>query len=286
MWRTWREALGALRDHRWDLAVTFAESFSSALLLRLAGTRHLIGYRGDGRRLLLSKSLPRERLGMRQHLVREYMALALAAGADPCEEVPELSVNDHLAGEAREILSRADLDASGPIVGLCPGAAYGPSKRWPAERFASLGREFASEGAAVAVFGSRSEIPLAGELCGGIPGAASVAGKTSIEELAGCLSLCSVVIANDSGAAHLAAAVGSAVVAIFGSTDASWTRPLGARAVVVKTSELPCAPCFGKECDRGYECLTGISEKQVMAAARAAGGLQSQGGSVRPSSPE
>lgn len=272
MWRTWREALGALRGRRWDLAVTFAESFSSALLLRLAGAKDLIGYRADGRRLLLSKPLPRKRMGMRPHLAREYMALAEAAGAKAGNEAPSLDVSETLAREAREILSVAGVELSRPLVGLCPGAAYGPSKRWPVERFADAGRELTSGGGAVAVFGSHSERAAADRLSSAIPGAASVAGKTSVEQLAGCLSICSVVIANDSGAAHLAAAVGSSVVAIFGSTDASWTRPLGAKVAVVKASGLECAPCFGKECDRGYACLTGISDGDVVRAARALAG--------------
>lgn len=273
-WRTWRETLGALRGRRWDLAVTFAESFSSALLLRLAGAKDLIGYRADGRGLLLSKPLQRERMGMRPHLVREYMALAEAAGGKAGNEAPSLNVSEALAREAKEILSLAGVELSRPIVGLCPGAAYGPSKRWPVERFADAGRELASGGGAVAVFGANSERAAADWLSRAIPGAASVAGKTSVEQLAGCLSLCSMVIANDSGAAHLAAAVGSSVVAIFGSTDASWTRPLGAKVAVIKASGLECAPCFEKECDRGYACLTGISEGDVVRAARAlAGGV-------------
>jgi heptosyltransferase-2 len=272
---SWRAALSALRARRWDLGVAFAESFSSALLLRLAGARRTVGYSTDGRRFLLSVALRRERLGLRPHLVREYMALAEAAGAKRADEVPSLDLREPLKGEARALLSRVDLAADRPLVGLCPGAAYGPSKRWPAERFARVGRELGSQGASVAVFGSAAEVGLANEVSRTIPGSASLAGMTSVRLLAACLSQCAVVVANDSGAAHLAAAVGAPVVVIFGSTDASWTRPMGPRVAVVRTEDLPCVPCFGKECDRGYACLTGVSEGDVAAAARAvaAGGL-------------
>jgi heptosyltransferase-2 len=269
---SWSAALSALRSRRWDLGVVFAESFSSALLLRLAGARRTVGYGTDGRRFLLSVALRRERLGLRPHLVREYMALAVAAGARDIDEIPSLIVGEPLGAEARDLLSRADLDAGRPLVGLCPGAAYGPSKRWPAERFSAVGRELESRGASIAVFGSAAEVDLASEVSRTIPGSASLAGMTSVGLLAGCLSQCAVVIANDSGAAHLAAAVGAPVVAIFGSTDASWTRPIGPRVAVVKTEDLPCVPCFGKECDRGYACLTEVSEHEVVAAALAVGG--------------
>ncbi len=270
--RSWWGALSKLRKRRWDLGVAFAGSFSSALLLRLAGARRTIGYGTDRRGFLLSVALRRERLGLRPHLVREYMALARAAGAETVDETPSLVLEEPLRDEARTFLSEAGLDAGRPLVGLCPGAAYGPSKRWPAERFSNVGRELESLGASIAVFGSASEVGLAHEVSRTISSSASLAGTTSVELLAGCLSQCAVVIANDSGAAHLAAAVGAAVVAIFGSTDAAWTRPIGPRVAVVKAEDTPCAPCFGKDCDRGYACLTGISEHDVIAAARAVAG--------------
>lgn len=266
---SWWEALRTLRRSKWDLGVAFAESFSSALLLRLAGSRKLVGYRTDGRGLILSQALPRQRLGLRPHLVREYMALVEAAGGVAGSEEPRLAIRKELLAGARGMLSGAGVDLKRPLVGLCPGAAYGPSKRWPAARFSGVGRELSSRGASIAVFGAPSEVGLAQEVSRDIPGAVSVAGRTTPVVLAGCLAQCAVVIANDSGAAHLAGAAGAAVVAIFGSTDASWTRPLGSKVVVVRTEDIPCVPCFGKECDRGYACLTGISEADVISAASA-----------------
>ncbi len=270
----WSGALRALRRLPWDVGVTFAESFSSALFLRLAGARQVIGYRTDFRGPLLSITLPRRRLGFRPHLVREFMGLAAAAGASPGDETPRLGSLEKALPEADQALRRAGIDPEGPLLGLCPGAAYGPSKRWPAERFSAVGKEIAAGGASVVVMGSRSEEPLAEAVTASIPGAVSLAGKTTIRLLAGIMARCAAVIANDSGSAHLAAAAGSGVVAIFGSTDVSWTRPLGSNVVVVKTSDMPCTPCFGKECDRGYACLLDITEREVAAAARAvAGGL-------------
>jgi len=265
---SWRGAVAALRKRRWAVAVTFAESFSSALLLKLAGARRVVGYNADARRLLLSDALRRERLGMRPHLVREFMALAQAAGAEPADERPALVISRGVFSRSRAILGSAGLRPEGPLVGICPGAAYGPAKMWSPEKFAGVARTMAAAGFSVAVFGSASEVELARRVAGETRGVASLAGVTTVSELAGCLALCSVVIANDSGAAHLAAAAGTPVVAIFGSTDASWTRPLGPRTVVVTARDVPCAPCFGKRCDRGYECLSGISEETVAEAAR------------------
>jgi heptosyltransferase-2 len=266
---TWREALRALRGRNWTLGLTFAESFSSALLLRLAGARNVFGYAGDSRSFLLSRSLPRRRLGLRPHLVREYMALAVEAGASPGDESPALSVPLKIREDAAALMSEAGVDTSKPLAGICPGAAYGLSKRWPADKFAAVAGELSRRGAGVVVFGAPSEAEVSVRIARAVSGAVSLAGLTTPAGLAGCLSQCRVVVANDSGAAHLAAAVSTPVVAIFGSTDASWTRPLGPKVVVANIEDMPCAPCFGTECDRGYACLTGITEEEVISAALA-----------------
>lgn len=263
---SWRAAVSALRRRSWAIGITFAEGFSSALLLRMAGAQRTLGYRGDGRRLLLSTALSREPLGHRPHLAREHMRLARAAGVSAVDETPSLAVPGNLMNEAQGILKGCGLSLSGPLVGICPGAAYGPSKRWPPERFARAGAELAESGAEIAVFGAHSEASLASEVAGAIPGAFSVAGKTSVMTLAACLARCAVVIANDSGAAHLAAAVGTPVVAVFTSSDPSWTRPLGKRVRVLR-ADPECAPCFEKKCDLGYPCLTGVAPNQVVETA-------------------
>lgn len=271
---TWLEALGALRGRSWHMAVTFAESFSSALFLRLAGAKKVLGFSADWRRILLSRALPRERLGSRPHLTREFMSLAVELGASPGDEHVVLNVTETLRDRARGLMRDAGVALSKPVIGVCPGAAYGPSKRWPPERFAAAAKVLSERGS-VAIFGAPSEVEVARSIAGEVPGAVSLAGGTTPAGLAACLAECAVVIANDSGAAHLAAGVSTPVVAIFGSTDASWTRPLGKNVAVVLTEEMPCAPCFGAECDRGYACLTGISEEQVVDAAIAVsdGGL-------------
>jgi heptosyltransferase-2 len=235
-------------------------------LLRLAGARRVLGYSGDGRRLLLSIGLKREALGRRPHLAREYLALAKAAGASLGDDTPSLEIDEDVEIVAKGILEDCGLDKSGSIAGLCPGAAYGPSKRWPPERFVQVGVELAGLGLGVAVFGASSEAELVDGVAGAIPGAVSMAGKTSVLALAASLARCAVVVANDSGAAHLAAAVGAPVVAIFTSSDPSWTRPLG-KNVRVLSVDLECSPCFEKECDIGYTCLSEVAPAHVVEAA-------------------
>jgi len=261
-WMGRSRTVGALRARPWDAGITFAEGFSSALLLRLAGARRVFGYRGDGRRLLLSTALPRERIGRRPHLVTEYLELARAAGAVPGQRTPSFEMPEETLRAGRKILEDFRLLSGMPIVGLCPGSEYGPSKRWPADRFSETGSRLADAGAKIAVFGAPSERTLAEEVARRIEGAESLAGRTSVIGLGACLASCDAVVANDSGAAHLAAAVGTPVVALFTSSDPEWTRPQGAEVRVMR-ADVDCAPCFNRECDLGYPCLTGISPGQV-----------------------
>jgi len=263
----WRGALSVLRKKSWALGVAFSDSFSSALLLRLAGARRIVGYAGDGRRVLLSTALRRKRMGLRPHIIREYMNLAVAAGASQGSERPRLFPPAEVRARAGSILRASGVEPGAEVVGICPGAAFGPAKVWPAEKFAAVGRALAGRGMSALVFGTRSEVELARRVADGIPGAKQLAGRTTVAELAGCLSLCRLVLANDSGPAHLAAAVGTPVVVVFGSTDPGWTRPVGEHVRVVTSGGLACAPCFGRSCDRGYECLRGVSEDTVLEAA-------------------
>jgi heptosyltransferase-2 len=195
-------------------------------------------------------------------LVTEYLELARAAGAVPGQRTPSLEVPEEILRTGRKTMKDFRLLSGMPIVGLCPGSEYGPSKRWPADRFVEAGSRLADAGAKIAVFGAPSETALAEEVARRIKGAESLAGRTSVIGLGACLALCDVVVANDSGAAHMAAAVGTPVVALFTSSDPAWTRPLGAGVRVIR-ADADCAPCFNRECDIGYPCLTGISAARV-----------------------
>jgi heptosyltransferase-2 len=254
-----------------DRAVVFPTSLSSRLAARRSGARERIGLgpRPAGRResaaaLWLTCRVARGPRGER-HLEDEYGDLAAAAGAAAAPRrrlVPPAAA----AGFAANLAT--SLDA--PYIAVAPGARYGPAKRWPADRVAR-----AAELAASALGAPR--VLLVGDLddaeaCARVgerltPGAVDLCGRTDLPTLAGILAGARVVLANDSGAAHLAAAVGAPTVVLFGSTDPRWTAPRG-EAVRVLWHRLRCAPCFRRACPwtDAYACLRLLEPEDAAAA--------------------
>ncbi len=218
--------IGAIRKARFDTAWVMPKSFRAALLAYWGNIPERVGLAGHGRDWMLTRvvRLPE---GDRRHQVYEYLDLV---GAGPGDQPlpPFLRASpDALASVQRE---RDALGiANAPLVGIMPGAARGPSKRWPAERFAEVARQLVSRhGCRIVVLGSAADE----EACGAVTAAAgagvtNLAGRTGLDALAAWLSLCRVVVANDSGGMHLAAGLGVPVVGIFGVTDPSRTGPVG-----------------------------------------------------------
>ncbi len=158
---------------------------------------------------------------------------------------------------------------SGPWVGLSPGAAYGPAKRWPPEHFAALGRELIKEfGARLVLLGGREEAPVAQQVKEslGLP-VLNLVGKTDLRQALAVLSRLKLLITNDSGLMHAAAALRVPLVALFGSTDPTATGPFTDQATILR-HPLPCSPCLQRTCDLGYACLTAIKVEEALAAAR------------------
>ena len=256
---------GTLRRNRADAALILPDSFSSAWFAWRSGARERIGYAAQGRSPLLTRALKRPARGNR-HLSEEYLALGQVLGAKG-SPLPELA----LPGAWRERGARVlhpDLPQKRDFAVLAPGAAYGPAKRWPAERFARLGDSLAARGLAVVLCGAAADEPVCREVAGLMKSPALLrAGRTSLPELAGLCSLARLVISNDSGLAHLAGAVGAPTVVLFGSTSSAWTAPLGARVRVVQQAPV-CSPCFARTCAIGYRCLTAVTVDAVDRAAR------------------
>ncbi|MGH7741761.1 MAG: glycosyltransferase family 9 protein, partial [Candidatus Eiseniibacteriota bacterium] len=171
---------------------------------------------------------------------------------------------------ARQLLRELGLEGK-PLAVLGPGAIYGPAKRWEGARFAELGRRLAARGFAVAVCGTQAEretcAAVASHIASRAPSgtAANLAGVTTLETLSGVCVLASLAVCNDSGLAHLSAAVGTFTVAIFGSTSSAWTAPIGERVRIVQHAPV-CSPCFQRSCSIGTPCLDAISVEQVEAA--------------------
>lgn len=267
--RTWDEAhawplvpgaLAALRSPRPDAAIVLPPSFSSAWFAFRTGARERAGFAHEGRSPLLTRAVRRPARGD-LHLSREYLRLAEVLGATAAPGPPPLAVTDEGRARARDLLGRA---GEGPYAVLAPGAAYGPAKRWPAERFAETGRRLAARGWRLFACGAASERAACDEVARGC-GAESLAGRTSLAAMSAVCAGAAVVVSNDSGLAHLAGAVGAPTVTVFGSTSSAWTAPLGPRVAVAQRPPV-CSPCFARTCRIGYGCLEAVSVNDVLAA--------------------
>ena len=268
---------GALRLVRADSAVLLPNSLQTALMARRAGIPVRWGYRGNFRGWLLTRAVPRPR-GL-VHQADYYQRLVAAMGIPSGSRVPQLDVPAAIADGVRGMLAAAGWTPGTRLVGIAPGAAYGGAKRWPAERFAAVAAELArAHGLLPVLVGAEADRPAAcaieAELdkiadAGRRPRVVNLAGRTDLPQLAGVLTLCAAFVSNDSGAMHLAAAVGTPVVALFGPTDERVTAPLARRARVL-TADAWCRPCLLRECPLDHRCMDGIDAVTV---ARAAGEL-------------
>ncbi len=197
------------------LAVTLPESFSSALEMRISGAAVRVGRPTEGRGFLLTHRVPYTVAPRSRHAVDEYLELVESLGTEATERTPRLDIDAGAAEEAALLLP----DASGLLrVGLVPGAAFGAAKRWGPDRFVDLCGRF--EGAEIVLFGSSEECYLSEHISARLRTRSVVlAGRTNLPVLAACLARCGLVVGNDTGPTHLAAAVGSSVVGVYGSTS-------------------------------------------------------------------
>ncbi|MBI5711745.1 MAG: lipopolysaccharide heptosyltransferase II [Candidatus Eisenbacteria bacterium] len=255
--RSGRAALErTLRAWRPEAALVLPPSFSSALFARRCGAAVRVGFRHEARRALLTRALPRPARGD-LHLSREYLLLGAELGAHAVP-LPDLALPAGAAERAAALLAARGLAGRDCAV-LGPGATYGPAKRWSAERFAALGRALAARGLAVLVCGAAAERATCAAVAEGLgPAALVLAGETDLAAQAALLARAAVAVCNDSGLAHLSAAVGTPTVTIFGSTSSAWTAPLGRRVRVVQHAPV-CAPCFQRSCRIGTPCLEAVT---------------------------
>lgn len=283
-----------LRRRSPDRGVLLTPSFSGALIFWLAGVPERRGTATDARTLLLTDRVDREPL-LRGHRVLEYLELVspgegLHHRGQPEEDPPSPTLSEldgaveawhALVAASTEDPAAARLpggredDRARPAVGLFPGG-NAPSRRWPAERFRELASRLTRDGLSTPVFGGQAELERTAAVCDGVGGAVDLGGRTSLAALAGGLLACDVLVTNDSGPMHLAAAVGCPVVVPSGPADPVQTRPLGTPARLVGRFDLPCVPCVLNECPRsgeGYvlpeaerECMHLITVEEVREA--------------------
>jgi heptosyltransferase II len=254
-----RRALGRrLAGADYSQAYVLPNSWKSALVPFFAGIARRIGYQGESRYLLLNE---RHRLDVAAHpqLVQRYAALA--------GPLPAALPQPHLASTAaqQQAARRAlnlPLDAA-PVI-FCPGAEYGPAKRWPAQHFAALARLVATPRHPVWLVGSDKDTAVGDQIADATEGAAlNLCGRSSLEQAIDLIASASAVVSNDSGLMHVAAALERPLVALYGSSSPAYTPPLSAQAKIVSRN-LSCSPCFKRECPLGhFDCMNGITPQQV-----------------------
>jgi len=260
-----------IRRARFDLAILFPNSFSSALWVALAAVPARAGYVRYRRGPLLTHKVFPPREGGGTHQSRYWLAMirsTLGIDDDARESAPResaLDVHDPHRERMRQWLGVRRLRPGCPIIALAPGAAFGPAKEWPASRYSAIIDLLGERGAECVLVGAPGERAKCAEVaaCAGTP-AIVVAGETGIGELIALLSICDGFVGNDSGCAHAAAALGIPTVAIFGSTDPRRTAPIGAKAAVIYRA-IECSPCLARTCRFGhYDCLRSIGPEEVV----------------------
>ena len=261
-----RRIVGEIRSRRFDLGVSFPNSFESALWLTMAGVRRRAGFVADARGAMLTLKASPPPEAVTGHQANYWLAMVRATGvADGRADEFAIDVHGPSRQRMREWLAANRKRPECPVFAIAPAAAYGPAKEWPAERYGALIDLLARrEDAEIVLVGAPSERAKCEEVAAASsPGAMIAAGHTSIGELIALLSLCDGFIGNDSGCMHLAGALGIPTVAIFGSTNPARTGPMGPKTRVIY-HQLECSPCLARTCRFGhYNCLTQIEPAEM-----------------------
>lgn len=257
-WPAMRAAVSAIARCGATRAVILPNSFRSALLPFLARVPERIGRRGHGRRPLLTRVIPDPEPG--HQALETYDLLDMPRPAEGPER-PKIDVPQAEVETAARRVGRLPR----PLLGVMPGAARGPAKRWPSLHFARVASRWAAERGGLIVLGGPGDRAAGDAILESIEGGLNLAGQTSIPEWAALLAVCDAVVCNDSGGMHLAAALGRPVVAVFGATDPNVTGPLGERARVV-TDGGPQSRAIARADDEAEKRLAAISPDLVYAA--------------------
>jgi heptosyltransferase-2 len=263
----WIRITRDIRRRRFDLGLLLPNSFESALMMFMGGVPQRIGYATDGRQWILTNAVttaPEPR-----HQVQYYLDLVKTLSATADRPSIEIEATGEERDTARRLLAAEGIPRTAPFLVLNPGAAYGSAKRWHEDRFASAADNLAVElGLNVAIIGSETERAVASRISERMTQATAVlSGRTSLETLIGVLAESSLMITNDSGPMHIAAALGVPTVAIFGSTDEKVTGPYGLCTRIVK-QVVECSPCLLRECPIDHRCMERIRVDDVCQAAR------------------
>lgn len=258
MWRLARE----LGKKKFAMAILLQNAFEAALICKMAGIPVRVGYNRDCRGLLLTHPISVRKDIKKVHQVHYYQGiladLGLACGPD------ELFLNVADSDRQWAIDKLKTSEINGPIIGINPGAAYGPAKRWPAKKYGRLAAKLvAEEGAIIIVFGTEADREAAQTIKDCVAGQIiNLCGKTTLSQAIAMIEKCDCFVTNDSGLMHVAAALKTPLAAIFGSTDHIATGPFSNNAVIIR-KDIACSPCMKTHCSTGFECMMQISAEEV-----------------------
>ena len=264
-----------LAQRNYDQAIVLPNSFKSALIPFFANIPLRAGYAGESRYGLLNlvHRLDSDKLPL---MAERYAQLAEKPGAELPRPLPPVRLQIDPVNTARTT-ARLDLDRSRPVAAFCPGAEYGPAKRWPARHFAALARELGRRGHAVWLIGSGKDAELGEEIRAQSEGACrNLCGQTDIAAAVDLIACAKLVVSNDSGLMHVAAALGRPLIALYGSSSPAHTPPLSlssqpGRARIVKI-DIECSPCYARVCPLGhFKCLDELAPARVLAEIDALG---------------
>jgi heptosyltransferase-2 len=253
----------ALRAEQYDAAYVLPNSLKSALVPFFAGIPQRTGFIGEMRYGLLNdaRKLDKEKLPL---MVERFAQLAEDSGSDIQRPIPQprLTVT---AERRQQVLHKLGLSLQQPVAIFCPGAEYGPAKRWPVAYFAELARDLNTRGYTVWLIGSPKDKEVSDQIAAQSNGGCrNLCGDTDLGEAIALLSCAALVVSNDSGLMHLSAALDRPMLAIFGSSSPQFTPPLSGKAQVLKL-DLPCSPCFERVCPLGhFNCMMQLTPEKVV----------------------
>ncbi len=252
----------SLRAYQYDQVIVLPGSLKSALVPFFAKIPKRTGFVGESRHGLINdiRVLNENTLPM---MVDRYAALAYAKGAKASQTLPYPKLISH-PEDANKALQAFGLNTDRPVMGFCPGAEYGPAKRWPTSHFAELAKTAIANGMQIWIFGSHKDNDIANEILADIPEhMINLCGKTQLGQAIDLIALCKIIVCNDSGLMHVAAALDRPIVSIYGSSSPDHTPPLSDKAAIA-TLNLHCSPCFERVCPLGHtDCLNKLIPETV-----------------------
>lgn len=264
-----RHVIEQIRKGHYDLGILLTNSISSAWWFWRGKVEKRLGFKRQMRSALLNMGVNVPRNIETQHLVITYKQILDPLGIPVSNQAPKLYLDESELESAQELLKRSGILPEHTLIGINPGAAYGSAKCWLPERFRELAVKFLDNPAArIVFFGDNTGAELVRDICVGLPErVVNLAGKTSIRELMALISCCSAFVTNDSGPMHIASALGTPLVALFGSTSEVKTGPYHGGTVIHKN--VSCSPCYKRTCPIDFRCMKSIEVDEVLAEVQA-----------------